>query len=450
MPTELANQRATTMVRAALPGAALALAVLVAGALPTFAQYDPARPTSNRHTPTGGGGGGGGTDPSREVALGVSMPDSRNLATLDGFTTSIGGHRPALWSIWSQWGNPNTREFPTAVMDGLRSRGVKPFVFWEPWDPNVPWGTAFTYDRIDAGDHDAYIRRWARDAAAYGGPVLLRFAHEMNGTQFPWAVEGGLGNTVTGFKKVWNRIWSFFRQEGATNVKFVWSVAKESCAGGCNPYAELYPGDYFVDFVGFSSFNWGDAYGRTWQSMYDGYWKVTGLLDDISDRPIIVAETASNDVGGDKPAWIRAGYREVFDRLPRIAAILYLNYDLTDSGHPDWSLTSPAGALGAYREIAALDQFKGRLALNARRHRIATDPDRRRDRSERRERERREADRQADATPAREPKVLSGRQGTGDGSDSADRGPSTGSKARHSKRRPPDDEPVEVLDTFQR
>ena len=47
--------------------------------------------------------------------------------------------------------------------------------------------TALPLARIIAGDFDAYIRRWARSTAAYGRPVRLRFAHEMNGDWYPWA-----------------------------------------------------------------------------------------------------------------------------------------------------------------------------------------------------------------------------------------------------------------------
>jgi hypothetical protein len=38
----------------------------------------------------------------RTMALGISIHPGRRLAVLDSFTASIGGHRPATWSIWSQ------------------------------------------------------------------------------------------------------------------------------------------------------------------------------------------------------------------------------------------------------------------------------------------------------------------------------------------------------------
>jgi hypothetical protein len=297
------------------------------------------------------------------MALGVSMPRCHDLAGLDAFTRSIGGNRPALWSVWVLWGHAGSREFPTAVMEGLRGRGVVPFVFWEPWNMDTPGDRAFRYARIAAGDHDDYLRRFARDARDFGGLVLLRFAGEANGGYFPWGVRGGLDNSVGDYKDAWRHIWRIFDAVGAANVRFVWSLVKQSCPGGCNPYAAFYPGHRFVDYMGFSSYNWGAIANKSWAGMYKGYRRVTRLLSAISAKPIIAAETGTNHVGGDKPAWIRVGYRTIHNEFPRIVAMLYLNYDLRKVGHPDWSLSPSGGGLGAYAKIAGLTGFKGRLTL---------------------------------------------------------------------------------------
>ena len=45
-------------------------------------------------------------------------------------------------------------------------------------------------------------------------------------------------------EKGWRRVVGLFRKVGARNVKFVWTVAKERCSGGCNPFADHYPGDH--------------------------------------------------------------------------------------------------------------------------------------------------------------------------------------------------------------
>ena len=138
------------------------LAALVLGLLlPTTSMtalgaYDPTRPIDDKSQGTGGDSGGQPPPPptsSRKVALGMSMTDNRNMSTLDGFTATNGGHKPALWSVWVQWGLPNTQDFPTATMNELSDRGVTPFVFWEPWGPRDEGSRAYRYERIAAGEY---------------------------------------------------------------------------------------------------------------------------------------------------------------------------------------------------------------------------------------------------------------------------------------------------------
>ena len=68
----------------------------------------------------------------------------------------------------------------------------------------------------------------------------------------------GFDNTADTFVAAWRHVHGIFQDEGgADNVRFLWSVGKQKCRGGCNPYRAFYPGDAFVDYMGFSSFNWG-------------------------------------------------------------------------------------------------------------------------------------------------------------------------------------------------
>ncbi|HEY5520798.1 MAG TPA: hypothetical protein VIK08_09075, partial [Candidatus Limnocylindrales bacterium] len=121
----------------------------------------------------------------RKVALGVSELDNQNVAAVDAYKSSV-GRAPALWAVWSDWGGAN-RAFPTSFMSALRTRGIVPMVNWQPIDPSHPTDCGnWSLDNIINGDHDAYIRQWAAAAKAYGGRVIVRFAHEMNGYWFIW------------------------------------------------------------------------------------------------------------------------------------------------------------------------------------------------------------------------------------------------------------------------
>lgn len=300
----------------------------------------------------------------RKVALGVSRWDGRDMSALDAYIASVGGRAPATWTIWSSWGSAQTRAFPTAAAQGARSRGAAPMIWWQPEKPSDQTDCTYSnYANIVAGNHDQYIKAFARDAKSYKKTVLLRFAHEANAANdFPWTV-GKCGNDVPSYLAAWRHVHDIFASVGATNVKFIWSVAKRSCAvvAGCNPYLEFYPGDAYVDYMGFSAFNWGSHPGKTWASMELSFRRVTQLLGQISTKPIIAAETASNSEGGDKAAWIRDGYPEVYAKFPQIVAIAYLDVDLRDAGHPDWRLKSPPEALQAYAEVVAQSGFQGQI-----------------------------------------------------------------------------------------
>jgi Glycosyl hydrolase family 26 len=323
---------------------------------------------------------------ARKVILGVTIEEhNRDRATFQKFERQV-GNTPRIWTLWSQWGNRNgqsdcvpgqgTCSFPTDAATWVAAEGAVPMIFWEPVRHGALNPCEFSdHRRIANGAHDDYIRAWARAAKAYNRTVLVRFAHEINGAYFPWGLKNTPGtpsalcnDTASDYKAGWRRIVGIFRSVGATKVKFVWTVAKSTCKGGCNPYDDFYPGNSFVHYVGFSNFNWG-AYSGKWVPMVSGVSEVMVKFRQFTRKPVIVAENATNTFGGDKPGWIRAGYEAVYRRWPQIRAIVYLNVNLAGVGHPDWSLNTPgwSSSVGrsashkAYESIADKRKFRGRI-----------------------------------------------------------------------------------------
>jgi Glycosyl hydrolase family 26 len=304
----------------------------------------------------------------RKVVLGVSIDGAnRQPSTFDRFASQV-GNRPRIWTLWSQWGNASTKAFPRSAADWIGRKGAVPLIFWEPYKHGASDPCAWSdHRRIARGAHDRYIRQWARDAKRYRRTVLVRWAHEINGSYFPWGIKNKTCRDSAGdYKRAWKRIVRIFRNVGARNVKFVWTVSKQSCRGGCNPYDEYYPGSRWVHYVGFSNFNWG-AYSGKWVPMVQGVSDVMVKFRQFTRKPVIVAENASNTAGGYKPGWIRSGYEAVYRRWSRIKAIVYLNVNLSHVGHPDWSLNSPGWSAGrsdshrAYERIADQRRFRGRI-----------------------------------------------------------------------------------------
>jgi hypothetical protein len=295
----------------------------------------------------------------RKVKLGISMTEgNRNPAVADEFKAHTGRY-PAVWTVWSAWGNPDSKAFPGGMVRALKSRGITPMIFWEPVGKKIVCSDYSRLRKIAAGKHNAYIKAWARGAKRSKTKILLRPFHEINGGYFPWSTRN-CGNTVKHYKNAWKKVhWLVKKKIKAKNVKFVWTVAK---SGDPAVYKKHWVGNAYTDFVGYSTFNWGNYNNKSWKSMPQGVKSIMKQFNKFTKKPVIIAETASNSIGGDKAQWIRTGYPAVYKQYPRIKAIVYLNEDLTNVGHPDWSLDTPSpGAMNAYKDIVNDWRFKGKF-----------------------------------------------------------------------------------------
>jgi len=286
---------------------------------------------------------------TRQMALGLSSWPGDDLANLDR-ETALYGRAPATWTIWADWSS--TPNFPTAVANGVRDRGAVPFIWWAP---NNGTSGDFAWTDITNGTYDSYMRQWAQDAKAYGGNVIVRFAQEMDGAWFKYG-NTRAGNTAAGFVDAWRHMWNVFRGPGgvgADNVKFMWSPY--------TPAAAWYPGDAYTDYVGFSAFNWGSSKNQAWRGMKNALSYGVSQSMKITSKPIIVAETASTPVGGDKAAWVTNGYNNSYAAYPTIKEIVYFDVDMSPSGQPDWRLVTPAAAADAYRAVLTDARFQGSI-----------------------------------------------------------------------------------------
>jgi hypothetical protein len=295
------------------------------------------------------------------IALGAWVPGAPwDAAQLDAFATKI-GRMPAVVQWYQGWVNPdpaNTRFNPT-LMNTITSRGAMPLLTWEPWDytkgVNQP---AFALRTIAAGDHDAFIHQWARDAAAWGQPFYLRFAHEMNGDWVSWG-QGVNGNTSADYIAAWQHVVTIFRQEGATNVRWVWSPNIHY--DGLVPFTQLYPGDAWVDWVALDGYNWGTSQPwSNWQSFAQIFGSSYTMLTGMTSKPVMISETASAEQGGDKAGWITQGLlTDLQTTFPRVRALIWFSENTTSQA--DWRVDSSTASLTAFRAVAANPAFQGTL-----------------------------------------------------------------------------------------
>jgi beta-mannanase len=223
------------------------------------------------------------------------------------------------------------------------ARGARPMITWEPWDyqlgPNQP---TYRLSTFRDGSHDAQIRRWAFEIAAWGQPLLLRFGHEMNGNWYPWSEQTN-GNKSGDFRSAWQRVHRIFAAAGANNVQWVWSPNVEYA--GSTPLPGLYPGDRDVDWVGVDGYNWGPYDpSKTWSSFASIFDPTLQTVRRLTTRPIMIAEVASTEIGGSKAAWITDFLHNVQNEAG-VRAFIWFD----ENKEQDWRIRSSPEAATAFR-----------------------------------------------------------------------------------------------------
>jgi beta-mannanase len=239
---------------------------------------------------------------------------------------------------------------PLGQLAAVADRGAIPEITWEPWDSRKGLSTPqphFRLRRIIAGKFDRLIRRWARRLATYGGPVRLRFGHEMNGRWYPWS-EDANGNLPGEFVKAWRHVHDIFADEAATNVEWVWSPGVRKIKD------DEYPGNRYVDRVGFSVFNGGvQRRFRPWMSYEELTGKAVAQLKRLAPgKPIEISEVGVAERGGNKARWIREMFRTI-RRTPEIDTVVWFNLRKGS----DWRIQSSKKARKAFARAVKGPRF---------------------------------------------------------------------------------------------
>ena len=257
---------------------------------------------------------------------------------LDDVAT-LAGEAPSLVLSYKDFNQPA----PIAELDAVRGRGAETLLTWEPWT----WGGGtdqhtYSLDRIAAGEFDAYLREWGTALGSWGQPVYLRFAHEMNGDWYPWAA-GVNGNTEADYIAAYRHVHDVVASTGATNISWVWNPNVPYW--GSTPLDRLYPGRDYVDVVALDGYNWGTS--QSWSSWQepealfgDG---IAQLRQLAPGTPIMIAETASSEIGGSKPQWISDLFRYVSAQQDVVALVWF--HIVKEA---DWRIDSTTASADAF------------------------------------------------------------------------------------------------------
>lgn len=274
-------------------------------------------------------------------SFGITMPGvPTSLEGLQSLSASL-GVSPGIDMWYEQWSS--APDFPAAAASTVIQSGATPEVTWEPWNPaegvNQP---AYSLSAIAAGNYDSYILTWAQEIRAWGHPLMLRFAQEMNGNWTPWD-EGVNGNGPGSFVAAWDHVHAIFTAAGANNVTWVWSP--DVVYPTSTPLNELWPGNSYVDAVALDGYNWGPVHPASgWQTFSQIFQESIDQVQQLTQDPLYIGEVASTELGGNKAAWIT----DMFATLaasPEIKGFVWFDFDK----ETNWPIDSSPESLAAFR-----------------------------------------------------------------------------------------------------
>jgi cellulose synthase (UDP-forming) len=254
---------------------------------------------------------------------GGATPSYANLAQ---WNTAVGS--PAsLVLYYNGWGE----SFQSAFAATARSHGAELVV---DLDPTGRQNLA----QIARGAGDAWLRIYAQQVATYGSPVVIAFAHEMNGNWYPW----GYGHQSPGtYVAAWRHVVQLFRDEGASNVTWLWTV-NDTGAANSPPLRPWWPGRQWVNWVGIDGYYYypTDTFAKV-------FGQTIAQIRTFTDSPVLIAETAVGTTS-DRETQIKALLAGA--RADDLLGLIWFDEKQNDGiYHQDWRLEDDLAALAEFR-----------------------------------------------------------------------------------------------------
>jgi hypothetical protein len=254
---------------------------------------------------------------------------------------------------------------------------------------------------VDAASIDALVgslSQWSRE----GVPIVVRYAHEMNGSWYPWGQQPGayvrsfdevaaaVHQHVPGVAMMWAPSYGggypftggrHRARPGSPDAAALDTNGNGALDRSDDPYAPYYPGDSAVDWVGMSLYHWGTKYpwgknevpqpgklvdelrGRYLgpgvdETIVPDFYQVYGVQHG---KPVAIAETAAlytpGGAGANELAVKRGWIDQVLsptlvERLPRLKMVNWFEwrkYEPETGGIVDWTATSPGSVQRQFR-----------------------------------------------------------------------------------------------------
>jgi hypothetical protein len=236
-----------------------------------------------------------------------------------------------------------SRKFPVAMCTWIRDLGKIPYLrLMLRSDVDQKHGEKnFSLQKIIAGDFDLDLRVWARDAKAFGSPILIEWGTEPNGNWFSWNGKWN-GGAIEGPKRyiaAHRHIVDLMRGEGADNLTWVWHVNwLDEPEQKWNAFENYFPGENYCDWVALS------AYGPTTPLTRDGTESFAFKMREAYPRliklapgkPVIIGEFGCDlhNRRVDVVRWTQSALEDLFsNRWPAIVGFCWWNEGWQNDDH---------------------------------------------------------------------------------------------------------------------
>lgn len=238
-----------------------------------------------------------------------------------------------------------TTTFPDAAEKARADAGQKLLITWIGERDN---GQVVRWADIANGSQDAVIDAQAASVKAFGRPIWVNFQNE------PEAFVGTRGSAAD-FVAAWRRIHDRFVAAGATNA--VWTLVYMGVADSQSFLAKtaaLYPGDDYVDWIGWDPYNRASCNGLPWKDFrqtvkpfYD--WLMT---NGHADKPFMLAEYGSvedpNNPNARADWFTGAGDALVNGEFPNLKVVSYFDHPAPPATC-DWRVETSPTTLASFR-----------------------------------------------------------------------------------------------------
>jgi hypothetical protein len=270
--------------------------------------------------------------------LGVYAKGSpASYSGVTSFKDATGTH-PDVLMYYSGWFEP----FQASFAQKAASEGAVPLVQLDPMGPKKQGPISLA--AIAAGKYDPYLSSYAVAVKAYKHPVIMSFAHEMNGFWYAWGTQGHASPQT--YVAAWRHVVKIFRALGARNVTWMWTINIINDAHGSKTPipspGPWWPGSSYVDWVGIDGY----YLKPTWQ-FAPLFGPTITAVRELTTDPILIAET-----GASPPANKPAKIANVFAGVQHYGLLGMVWFNSVNSHGVDFRVDSSA-AEAAFRKGAS-------------------------------------------------------------------------------------------------